>query len=142
AFADRWINRHQHGADTREVVAELRHQHQRPLEPRARFFQLTLREINTTEVIPHLRVVRREREYLFVQPNSFVQLSLMLMPDCLAEQTAGRRFHRQRPAGLRRRHGAALLSIHPNSLLAALSPSYPLALPPSSQRPPAPACPL
>jgi hypothetical protein len=63
------------------------------------------------------RVVRLGRQHLLVEPDGLVRLSVVLVPDGLAEQTAG---------GLQRcssgvsadalalhPHGAALLSVHP-----------------------------
>src|SRR5262249_42292006 len=92
-------------------------QNQGALEASTCGVALTLGEQHAAEIVMGFRVVRLGRQHLLVEPDGLVRLSVVLVPDGLAEQTAG---------GLQRcssgvsadalalhPHGSALLSVHP-----------------------------
>src|SRR5262249_457023 len=87
-------------------------------EPSTRGVELPLREQHAAEIVARLRVIRLECQHLLVELDSLVRLSVVLVPDGLAEQTACGRRPRW-SAGIDadalalHSHGSALLSIHP-----------------------------
>src|SRR6516162_2178533 len=123
ALPERRVHRNQHRADAREFIKQLRYENEHALEPASRGVELTLREQHAAEIVARLRVIRLERQHLLVELEGLVRLSVVLVPDGLAEQTAcGRRLGCS--AGIDadalalHSHGSALLSIHPKSPLA------------------------
>jgi len=78
-----------------------------------------LREEQAGEIVAGFRVIRLERKDLLVELDRLTRLSAVLVPDCLAEQVAGRRSRRllgsgavNAPDSALHAHGATLFSIH------------------------------
>src|SRR5207253_6970306 len=113
---------------------QLRQQDQCPLEITTGRIPLTLREQQAGKIVAGFRVIRLEHKDLLVKLGRLVRLSVMLVPNCLPEQLAERPPRRRvglgavNPDGSALHvHGAALFSIHPNSLAPANGMSLPLA---------------
>src|SRR5262249_31407906 len=118
ALPERRVHRDQHRADARKFIKQLWYENQCALEPSTRGVELTLREQHAAEIVARLRVIRIERQHLLVELDGLVRLSVMLVPDGLAEQTARGRRPRcsagiDADALALHSHGSALLSIHP-----------------------------
>jgi len=76
-----------------------------------------LREEQAGEIVAGFRVIRLERKDLLVELDRLTRLSAVLVPDCLAEQVAGRRRLLgsgavNAPDSALHAHGATLFSIH------------------------------
>src|SRR5262249_17729276 len=78
----------EHRRDAVEIVEQLRQKHQCPLEVAAGGSALALREKQATEIVAGLGVIGLELQDLLVELDRLVRFSLVLVPDCLAEQPA------------------------------------------------------
>src|SRR5262249_39539788 len=107
-----------HCTHAAEIVEQLRQQDKCLLEIATGRIPLTLREEQAGEIVAGFRVIRLERKDLLVELDRLTRLSVVLMPDCLAEQVTGRRSRRpvgsgavNAPDSALHAHGATLFSI-------------------------------